>query len=378
MQESYDFYDAILYPDIYNKHYKISQSEIKNIFYNKLEDLNKFGKSIEDRACRSNMGYAIFYNDEKLVLDSKTKYSYNSLEFRSPEFNDAEILIAGCSYSFGLGVPEECIWGVSVAKTLNASYANIGRPAVSVDWIVDSVIAYLRTYRHPKIIMCLFPDFTRVRVPINPNINKTDISYFGMPKEKEIFTVDAHFSQYMDIEQKPEILKKPYHIENALGIELSVFISIKKILILEDFCKSIGVKFLWSVWEPKLHKTLIKIQNDFEEYESFVNLDVQDWVEKTFGLGEKTDLNPNGSRISERFVGSESFSWHKDQEINNDLFLRTKDICHLDLKEKYPEYFYWGSDTELVKAAGHWGAHKHQHIAESFLERVNDDNTWNK
>jgi hypothetical protein len=364
-----DFYDAILYPEKKNKNYKISEETIRDIFYNNIEDLNKTGRSIEKRSNLKKQGFTRPYKGKELVMDRFTEYSYNSLDFRSPEFNDADLLLAGCSYTFGLGVPEECIWGVSLANELGLSYANLGKPGVSSDWIVDSVFSYLKLYKKPKFIFCLFPDFTRMRFPINPNINVSEFSYFGMPTDGQIFIVDAHFSKNQDIDLKPSYSRKPYQINDVLGIELSIFNSIKKILILEQYCKDLGIKFLWSVWEPKVYKTILKIQKDFLKYDSFVELDVESWAAKIFEADTQTVENPGGSRVSERYVPYNVFSDSNDSYNHSKVFSDSEDICHLDLKEKYPEYFYWGKDVEISEWEGHWGVHKHRHIAESFIER---------
>lgn len=370
-----DFYDAILYPGKKNKNYNISQDTIRTIFYNNLEDLNRTGLSIEQRASSKKNGFSRLYNGELCTLDKFTEYSYNSLEFRSPEFHGAEILLAGCSYTFGLGVPEQCIWGVSAANEMGKSYANLGKPGVSADWIVDSVLSYLKTYKKPEFIFCLFPDFTRMRFPVNPKINRSDFEYFGMPTDGQIFVMDYHFSQSQDIDSNPSHAKRPYLINDVLGVELSIFTSIKKILLLEQYCKDIGIKFLWSIWEPKVYKSVLKIQKDFLKYDSFVNIDVEQWASKIFKTNTPTFENPGGARVSERFVNYNVFSKSQDSYDHSKEFSEAEDTCHLDLKEKYPEYFYWGRDIEISEWEGHWGVHKHRHIAESFIERAKNYNS---
>ena len=59
-------------------------------------------------------------------------YEANALGLRSPELSEpADIAIVGCSYSYGVGVPENMSWGVQVANHFNLPY-------ITVAGIIDS------------------------------------------------------------------------------------------------------------------------------------------------------------------------------------------------------------------------------------------------
>jgi len=76
----------------------------------------------------------------------------NSLGYRSPEFDNAELVYAGCSQTFGIGLPErDLIWGSRVATAMGVSYANISGPGWSTEKVVRMIFAYLAKNKNPNI-----------------------------------------------------------------------------------------------------------------------------------------------------------------------------------------------------------------------------------
>ena len=80
-------------------------------------------------------------------LDKKNTYSINSKGFRSKEFEpNTDIIFSGCSFTFGVGIPEDAIWGVQVANNLKMSYSNLSIPGDSVMGIINNIYQYFKTY----------------------------------------------------------------------------------------------------------------------------------------------------------------------------------------------------------------------------------------
>ena len=147
--ENPDLYNAILFKE--NKNFNISEKN-KNLMYtNKLrDDITKY----TTRPYRIN------------GID----YITNSKDFRSPEFKkNTDLLIAGCSFTYGVGIPQEFMWAEIVAKDLNLSHANLSMPGDSVVGQVKKIFAYFKEYGHPKFLCALFPDFGRFLYPQNKN-----------------------------------------------------------------------------------------------------------------------------------------------------------------------------------------------------------------
>lgn len=133
----------------------------------------------------SRFGYITSRYNKGIVVDKDTEYNYNSFGYRSKEFiQNEDLLIAGCSHSFGLGIPEHETWGSIVAKQNNLSYSNISIIAGSITTIVQNIFAYIRKFGKPKNLMILFPEFNRLHLP---NIQK-------ILKDEHFFKNDYNYS----------------------------------------------------------------------------------------------------------------------------------------------------------------------------------------
>jgi hypothetical protein len=245
------------------------------------------------------------------ITDPSRYYYINSNGFRGKEISGKEdILIAGCSFTFGSGIPEEKIWGVQVAKNMSLSYCNLGYPGASILSIINSIFSYFKEYGNPKILVCLFPDLDRIQLPVDNKIwtSKSD----NLNKDLARVFLGEHHNNL------PRYSKAPHNIENVMPLSVPRWISIKYIQILEQYCRSSNIKFIWSTWDNRFLPPLL----ESKQFDFLINTE------------------------------------NIDQEINNE--------CHNDLKNDFKEIFDRGSDIEYGLDRAHWGVHMHTHYAEYF------------
>jgi len=249
------------------------------------------------------------------ITDPSRYYYLNSHGFRGKEITGKEdILIGGCSFTFGSGVPEEKIWGIQVANNMSLSYVNLGYPGASVLSIINSIFAYFKEYGNPKILICLFPDLDRIQLPVDNKIwtSKSDKLNEDLAR---IFLGEHHHNL-------PKYSKAPHNIEDVMPLSVPRWISIKYIQILEQYCRSSNIKFIWSTWDNRFLSPLLK-SNEFEY-----------------------------------LINTESI----DKELNYK--------CHAELKDSFPDIFDHGSDIEYGLDRAHWGVHMHTHYADYFQKAL--------
>lgn len=249
------------------------------------------------------------------ITDPTRYYYINSHGFRGKEISGSEdLLIAGCSFTFGSGIPEEKIWGVQVANNMSLSYANLGYPGASILSIINSIFSYFKEYGNPKTLICLFPDLDRIQLPVDNKIwtSKSDKLNKDLAR---IFLGEHHHNL-------PKYSKAPHYIENVMPLSVPRWISIKYIQILEQYCKSSGIKLVWSTWENNFLPPLI----ESKEFEFLIDTSIV------------------------------------EEETNNN--------CHLELKNEFSNIFDRGSDIEYGLNRAHWGVHKHTHYAEIFTKAL--------
>lgn len=280
-------------------------------------------------------------------LDLDGEYVHNSFGYRSPEFHDnTQVIFAGDSFTYGVGLPEEYIWSSLVAKHFNFDSVNMGWPGASVTGIVSNIMHYFKVHGNPEYLFCMFPDFARMHMFLNEEILMSSTSQQDGFQEVQL----SHVSDYA---QRPKYVKKPFLVEDVFANEIAHYYSLKSIQMLEQYCDAAGIKFLWSMFHEPDHrgmKTLIG--NRFGYYDHFLDTKQEYWTK-----------NSNSDDI---------FYTSNDSSIPVE--------CHLDEKEKLGDRFVIAGDLELGRERAHHGVHRHIHTAEEFIgeiERLNE-NSWNK
>lgn len=261
----------------------------------------------------------ILYLDQ----DRFNAYRHNSLGHRSDEFHmGVDILFGGCSYTYGMGVPEKYIWANMVADTLNSTRDIIASPGTSIAWIVDRFFEYFRVYGNPKKLFCLFPDLYRLELPTDGKtlyqLHKPD----GSPSDPRLARVDSRWAEktYKNL----KILKKPINIEEIATKDVALYLNIRAIRHLEMYCKSSNIDLKWTSWDRGSRSDI-----------------------------EKATLNPN-------LAFDKYFSFDSDFEP----------VCHGAMRTPETDVFFdWGTDVHGT-SPGHPGMHAHMHFAEAFLARM--------
>ena len=92
-----------------------------------------------NEVCKTSLNRKILihnnYIDEDFDNNDNVRYYLNSHGFRCEEFSDTEcIAYIGCSHTFGTAMDHDEIWPELVSKEMNMRSANIGIPAVGIDF----------------------------------------------------------------------------------------------------------------------------------------------------------------------------------------------------------------------------------------------------
>lgn len=283
------------------------------------------------------------------------EYKINSYNFRSKELTKkSDLLVSGCSFTYGLGVPQEEIWSSQIARKLDIEHDNIAGFGKSVPWIVNNIFNYFKEFGHPKIVMCLFPDFLRMEL-------LSDSTHMDSLLIKGFFQGDLKkysLMQEATYKDMPIFSKKPHIAENIFPPETLMYLAFQYIKMLEMYCNSNDIKFIWSTWQ-KQQLAFLKNNIDQLSFTNFIPIDSDHWH------------CHQGDEQRERF--------HKDfieypSELCNCKWLdvcNTYTDCHSELRDKYGKNFDVASDMhEDHPSWHHIGIHQHIHIAESFLESL--------
>jgi hypothetical protein len=108
------------------------------------------------------------YSDSSLPkFNIKKEYSVNSLGYRCPEFSPLpdggkNVVVLGCSHTFGEGLEEDETWVnlVSTQSNKTLRWWNLGQPGASADLMIR-ILYGTEKVLFPKIIIACWPAYSR-------------------------------------------------------------------------------------------------------------------------------------------------------------------------------------------------------------------------
>lgn len=210
--------------------------------------------------------------DPRTYLDSNISYELNNYAYRSDNFfkdSKTEILFAGCSYTFGVGLPLKNIWASVVNNNIkNNNFKNIGVSGASFQSIIENIYSYIRNFNKPEAIMVMFPNLERYDEVIRPS---TDKMFIGI-------------SAYAD-----DSFPKNKKIKEVLTTEYVLRDFVSQVRALEDFCEASAIKLYWGTWSMHLGE-ILKAVGDFKSYlPIFESSDSYKLLDYATAVGDKND-----------------------------------------------------------------------------------------
>lgn len=250
---------------------------MENAFYDKKQISfikEKFGKTINKHISPLTK----FPAEDKNYYDKKFWNDFNSLGLRCDEFktnhNGKHILFMGCSETQGSNDGLEDTWAKILYNKINnketlSGYFNISKLGSSIVIQILNFLDYINEYGIPDEVFFLIPETSR---SINYVDELQEFQMSNMAIEEEVFGNQT--------------------LLNAFGN------SILYLKMFEQFCKSMGIKLIWSTWtredqyfknihfnnflylDMKNFETIVK--DNFDKYQD-VNRSVKNNLWKTDG-----------------------------------------------------------------------------------------------
>jgi len=95
-------------------------------------------------------------------LETSIEYRYNHQGFRDEDFDDRPCVLAlGCSFTFGIALPEHQIWPRLLSQALGIHVWNLGAPGSGIQ-TVFRVLDYYLDKLAPKAVYVLIPPKARL------------------------------------------------------------------------------------------------------------------------------------------------------------------------------------------------------------------------
>ena len=297
--------------------------------------------------------------------DSVNTYRMNSHGYRSDEFaSGVELLFAGCSVTYGSGVPEKSIWGNYVADTLGVSRFAVAAQGHSVESIVSQLFSYFYEFGNPKILLCLFPDPYRIKYPIDNKVVGIDLDSGQIIKRTKnadgqsfsILQTKYNYYYNRDINH----VKRPYDASVVVSEDMAIYQNIRSIRMLEQYCKATGITLVWSSWQDHVYDEISAADNDQIVFDNYFSMSKY--------VAGKYRKETKDATVS-IFSNVETYDYCKDNHLK--IECSCSPSCHRELLEKHgSQNFHNGTDLADGLRHSHPGIHLHAHYAEAFLDNL--------
>jgi hypothetical protein len=227
------------------------------------------------------------------MFSSFDKFSYktNNYGFRSDNFDveksSLNFLYAGCSNTFGSGMPIEKTWAYKLNNFLEMKdFYSVALPGASADVVIQNIITYIKKIGKPKGIFVLFPNISRVTI-----LQEKTFSDVG---KQDVLLVEYNSKMFPYYPKPNYINNEKDFSENYLMLRFYQNISA-----LELICKELSIPLVWSTWDEdfskKIKKELIQFVSNYVDLYDKKNLfDIDEYskVEKTNFKNRSRDGHP--------------------------------------------------------------------------------------
>jgi hypothetical protein len=201
-------------------------------------------------------------NKNSPIIYKINKHGFRSDQFKKFEPENTNILFLGCSFTSGVGLPENLIWKSFMLNEMEKKFDNIvsynlGVQGHSIHNCVNNFRVFIDKYGKPDYVFALFPGIERFTLY---NAGQKDFVKVNATSWKELKGIYPKFvSDYV----------------TAISTEDLIFSAIHSLHMLETICNQIGIKLIWSSWNQAQSKIFneIDFKNFIEvEYPQRINL----------------------------------------------------------------------------------------------------------
>lgn len=268
----------------------------------------------------------IIYSKDDVVM--QIEYLINQHGYRSESFSkDNEILILGCSQTYGSGLPNEFTWADIFCKTTNNKYSRLAYPGDSINGQVYKAFNYFKEIGNPKVILALFPLYRMEYPAVDGKFIHPHGSLNNKTNPGSTVPAIAYFNYDM-----AQFSKIPHDPAYVIPKEFVMFYNFMFIKMLEQYCKSNNILFIWSI---------------YEEFD-----DAQDYLENSSNHILKNFIKT--SDIVQKWETELQFKKIKfDEPIEEKLLL-------------------FAADYDKKIGIGHWGIQTNKRLAEKFIQKYKE------
>ena len=212
--------------------------------------------------------------DEYPITYRLNNYGFRSNYFKQLDKNNTNILFLGCSFTSGVGLPEDFIWTTLLSnlmkeKNNNIVSYNLGIQGSGIINNINNLRVFIKKYGKPDYVFALFPGVERFTLYSQEHFDFTNITSSSMKDLKKVYP------------------KFVIDYVKSISIEDLIYTNVHNLHMLETLCEEIGIKLIWSSW-------------NYEQSKIFKNINFKNFIEMEYpkGLNKSSTVPYYGENIN--------------------------------------------------------------------------------
>ena len=179
-------------------------------------------------------------------------YKLSLLGFRDKNLVDdadfnIDLAVFGCSYTFGIGLPQNAIWYNQLGSNLTTY--NFGQPGASIKAIAD-IFHIVSSHMKIKKAVFLLPNYTRSMIAFNNPEQRKDNNIEFVHFMPNIPRIPGQFDQYQDI----------HNIHYKYTSDAEFIRNMKdEVYLIEQMSKYKNIELFMSSWDEPTYQLLYRM-----------------------------------------------------------------------------------------------------------------------
>lgn len=171
----------------------------------KIHDMGNFlvpaDKPFLQQRSEGNYNKIFGIDDGHKVLGMFNDFGCRCDDFKKDHGDKLHVLYAGCSMTYGEGLPIEHVWSNIVHKYINeniaetSGYFNVGKTGINFHEMLNQIVGYMKYAGKPDVLFLMLPEIGREFLEYPTQMWPMNVDELNTPRKDEVPTTIKNFRE---------------------------------------------------------------------------------------------------------------------------------------------------------------------------------------